>query len=66
MSESELEEQYRARVRTGYCQFERDDIQVDPDASVSLTDDADTRGAGAWVRPWVWVYAPDNGGGKAA
>ena len=39
------EEQYRERVRTGYCQFDRDDIQVDPDAPVSMTtDDEDTRG----------------------
>ena len=35
-NEAQLEESYRERVRTGYCQFERDDIQVDPDAPVSL------------------------------
>ena len=59
------EEQYRERVRTGYCQFDRDDIQVDPDAPVSMTtDDEDTRGAGAWVQGWVWVPAPHNGEGN--
>ena len=59
------EEQYRERVRTGYCQFDRDDIQVDPDAPVSMTTDhEDTRGAGAWVQGWVWVPAPHNGEGK--
>lgn len=42
------EAEYREWAEEKYAS---DDIQIDPDAKVSIADD------GAWVRAWVWVDA---------
>ena len=56
-----LDERYRRMVRSGCCQFERDDIQVDDGAPVALSALGDNeRGQGAWVQAWVWVPAREE------
>jgi len=39
-------------------QYADDDVMIEDDAVVSISDGA--IGHGAWVQAWVWVQNPDN------
>lgn len=55
----EMEEKFRKAAIEKYSKF-NDDIDVDPDATVSLSEDSEGI-TGAFVQAWVYVYAEDAG-----